>query len=57
MRIYIVGPPGSGKTTLSECLAKKHKIKCYELDLIFYDNKNGSVKRPDEEREKLFKNI
>jgi adenylate kinase family enzyme len=57
MRIYVIGPPGSGKTTLAECLAKKHRIKCYELDLIFYDNEISHEKRPDEEREKIFKNI
>lgn len=57
MRIYVIGPTGSGKTTLSECLAKKHKIKCYELDLIVYDDENGHIKRPDEIREKRFKDI
>ena len=57
MRIYVIGPTGSGKTTLSECLAKKHKIKCYELDLIVYDDENGHIKRPDEIREKMFKDI
>ena len=57
MRIYVIGPTGSGKTTLSECLAKKHKIKCYELDLIVYDDENGHIKRPDEIRKKMFKDI
>ncbi len=57
MRIYVIGPTGSGKTTLSESLSKKHNIKCYELDLLVYDDENGHVKRPDEVREKLFKDI
>ena len=28
-KIYIIGPVGSGKTTLSESLSKKYKIKKY----------------------------
>ena len=57
MKIYVIGPTGSGKTTLSECLSNKHKIKCYELDLLVYDDENGHVKRPDEVREKMFNDI
>lgn len=57
MKIYVIGPTGSGKTTLSEVLSKKHNIKCYELDLLVYDDENGHVKRPDEVREKMFKDI
>ncbi len=57
MKIYVIGPTGSGKTTLSESLSKKHKIKCYELDLLMYDDEHGHVKRPEEVREKMFNNI
>ena len=57
MKIYVIGPTGSGKTTLSESLSKKYKIKCYELDLLVYDDKNGHIKRKDEVREKMFQDI
>ncbi|MGN1372299.1 MAG: AAA family ATPase [Candidatus Coprovivens sp.] len=57
MKIYVIGPTGSGKTTLSESLSKKYKIKCYELDLLVYDDENGHIKRKDEVREKMFQEI
>lgn len=57
MKIYVIGPTGSGKTTLAESLSKKHKIKYYELDLIIYDDEHGHVKRPDKVREKMFSDI
>ncbi len=57
MRIYIIGPTGSGKTTLARKLSKQYKIKHYELDLLVYDDNNGHIKRKDEEREKMFQNI
>ena len=57
MKIYVIGPTGSGKTTLSEVLSKKHNIKCYELDLLVYYDEYGHVNRPDEVREKMFKDI
>lgn len=57
MKIYVIGPTGSGKTTLSESLSIKHKIKCYELDLLVYDDEHDHIKRPDEVREKMFQDI
>lgn len=57
MKIYVIGPTGSGKTTLAESLSKKHKIKCYELDLIIYDDENGHIKREDKVRNKMFNDI
>ena len=57
MKIYVIGPTGSGKTTLSEHLSKRHKIKCYELDLLVYDDEHGHVKRPDKIREEMFQEI
>ena len=35
----------------------KTYIKCYELDLLVYDDENGHIKRPDKVREKMFKDI
>lgn len=56
-KIYIIGPVGSGKTTLAKILSNKYNIKMYELDKIVWDDNNGNVKRTDEEIAVLFKNI
>lgn len=56
-KIYIIGPVGSGKTTLSNLLSEKYNIKKYELDKIVWDDDNGSIKRTDEEINKLFNEI
>lgn len=56
-RIYIIGPVGSGKTTLSKILSKKLNIKKYELDKIVWDDDNGNIKRTDDEINKLFNEI
>ena len=56
-KIYIIGPVGSGKTTLSKLLSKKYDIKRYELDKIVWDDDNGNVKRTDDEIKKLFNEI
>lgn len=56
-KIYIIGPCGSGKTTLSKTLSKKYNIKKYELDKIVWDDDNGNIKRTDDEIKKLFNKI
>ena len=56
-RIYIIGPVGSGKTTLSKIFSKKLNIKNYELDKIVWDDDNGNIKRTDDEINKLFNEI
>ena len=55
-KIYIIGPVGSGKTTLSKLLSKKYKIKKYELDKIVWDD-NKNIKRTNEEINTLFNKI
>ena len=56
-KIYIIGPVGSGKTTLSKFLYKKYNIKKYELDKVVWDDDNGNIKRTDEEVNRLFNEI
>ena len=56
-KIYIIGPVGSGKTTLSKVLSKKYNIKKYELDKVVWDDDNGNIKRTDEEVNRLFNEI
>jgi len=56
-KIYIIGPVGSGKTTLSKLLSKKYNIKNYELDKIVWDDDNGNIKRTDKEINNLFNAI
>ena len=53
-KIYIIGPVGSGKTTLAKSLSKKYNIDYYELDKVVFDDDNGNIKRTDEEITNLF---
>ena len=57
MRIYIIGPVGSGKTTFSKRLSEKYNINRYELDKISWDDENGHIKRSDEEVSKMFDDV
>ena len=56
-KIYIIGPVGSGKTTLARFLSNKYHIDYYELDKVVFDDDNGNVKRTDEEISKIFNDI
>ena len=53
----IIGPPASGKTTLSKALSKKYNIKRYELDKLVFDDNNNHIRRDDETIKKMFNNI
>lgn len=56
-KIYIIGPVGSGKTTLAKKLSDKLSIRVYELDKVIWDDDNGNIRRSVEERDKLFNKI
>lgn len=49
MKIYIIGPPASGKTTLAKKLSEKYNIEYFELDLLIFDDENDHKRRSDEE--------
>lgn len=57
MRIYIIGPCGSGKSTLGKYLSNKLNIKYYELDCVVFDDKNNHRRRTDEEVKEIFDKI
>lgn len=56
MKIYIIGPVASGKSTLARKIAKKYNIKYYELDNLVLDDALG-IKRTEEEIMNLFNKI
>jgi adenylate kinase family enzyme len=42
VKIFIFGPPGSGKTTLAKRLSKMLSVKHFELDELFFDFEKGT---------------
>ncbi len=56
-KIYIIGPVGSGKTTLARKLSKDFGFDCCELDRIVYEldptSRVGNRKRSEEERDRM----
>jgi adenylate kinase family enzyme len=48
-RIYIIGGPGSGKTTLAKRISRQLNIPLYEMDLVGWENGAGA-ERPLEVR-------
>ena len=56
-KIYIIGPVGSGKTTLAKKIAYELNIASYELDKIIWDDDHGNIKRSSKEINHLFSEI
>ena len=42
-KIYIIGPVGSGKTTLARFLSNKYHIDYYELDKVVFDDGRARI--------------
>ncbi len=57
MKIYIIGSPASGKTTLSKVLSKKYNIESYELDKLVFDDDNNHIRRDANTINKMFTDI
>ena len=57
MKVYIIGSPASGKTTLSKILSKRYNIESYELDKLVFDDDNNHIRRDDKTIKKKFNNI
>lgn len=57
-KIYIIGPVGSGKTTLAKRLSKELSIPFYELDNVVWEyHPDGDIRRSPKEIDKLFQKI
>ncbi|MGI5959798.1 MAG: hypothetical protein ACOX60_10345 [Massiliimalia sp.] len=61
MKLYITGSVASGKSTLARQISAKTGIVCTHLDEVVYkkapENPQGDVKRPPEERDRLFEQV
>ena len=56
MKIIILGPVASGKTTLAKVLSEETNIPFFQMDEIVHDDIH-QVKRDDEEQKKLINSI
>ena len=56
MKILIVGPVGTGKTTYAKRISEESNIKYWEIDSIVHDDKN-SIKRDEKAQRKIIDEI
>ena len=59
MKIFIIGPAGSGKTTLAEQLSELLNYPHTDLDDLFWDNQKDffEIKREDTVRNKMYEKL
>lgn len=61
LKLYIVGPVASGKTTLARQVSRKTGVPCFHLDQVAHepdpDRPGGNRKRPEYQRDALFRSI
>jgi adenylate kinase family enzyme len=56
-RIYVIGGPGSGKTTLAREIGRRAGLPVHELDSVHWLGKPTSGLRPADQREALIEQI
>lgn len=57
MKIRIIGPCGSGKSTAARELSRLLQLPCYEIDNIVWDRSAEKLKFPEEVRNRTFREI
>jgi len=58
-KFHIIGGPGSGKTCVAAQLSQRYGISTYDLDDIFWDNRDShyNVRAPEEQRDAALREI
>lgn len=57
MKIRIIGPCGSGKSTVARELSRRLHVPCYEIDNLIWDRSGVEVRYPEEVRNRMFREI
>jgi len=48
MKVHIIGPAGSGKTTFARSLSAAAGVPAFDLDYVVYDRETGRERPPDQ---------
>lgn len=57
MKIRIIGPCGSGKSTAARALSRQLSIPCYEIDNLIWARSATGVRNPEAVRNRMFQEI